>query len=78
MIPRLSFCRLVKEILLNEGGPQPFRVQALALEALQEAAEQFVVKYFEEANLCAIHARRVTLMVKDMDLLRAVKYSTGF
>ena len=77
LIPKLSFCRVVKEIMSDIlGGAKQFRVQALALEALQESAEQFLVRFFEESNLCAIHAKRVTLMTKDMQLLRAIKYDT--
>ena len=75
MIPKLSFCRLVKEILL-ETVPHdtPFRIQVLALEALQEAAEHFLVRFFEESYLCSVHAKRVTLMCKDLRLLKALKY----
>ena len=40
------------------------RWQAEALEALQEACEHYLVHLFEDANLCAIHAKRVTIMVK--------------
>jgi len=78
LIPRLSFCRVVKEIMMNLVGnnSRQFRIQALALDALQESCEQFLVRFFEEANLCAIHAKRVTLMTKDMQLLRAIKYDT--
>lgn len=39
-----------------------------AVLALQEAAEDFIVHRFEAANLCAIHAKRVTIMPKDMEL----------
>ena len=75
LIPKLSFCRLVKEILL-ETVPHdtPFRIQVLALEALQEAAEHFLVRFFEESYLCSVHAKRVTLMCKDLRLLKALKY----
>jgi histone H3/H4 len=41
--------------------------------ALQEAAEAFLVWLFENANLCAIHARRVTIMPKDMQLARRIR-----
>ena len=40
------------------------RWQAEALMALQEACEHYLVHLFEDANLCAIHAKRVTIMVK--------------
>ena len=49
------------------------RAQAAALVALQEAAEAHLVGLFEDANLCAIHAKRVTIMVKDMQLARRIR-----
>ena len=49
------------------------RWQADALTALQEAAEAYLVGLFEDANLCAIHAKRVTIMVKDIQLARRIK-----
>ena len=36
--------------------------------AIQEAAEAFLVRLFEDTNLCAIHAKHVTIMLKDMKL----------
>ena len=47
---------------------QDVRFQASAIMALQEACEAFVVMCLEDANLCAIHAKRVTLMPKDIIL----------
>ena len=44
-----------------------------ALEALQEAAESYLVHLFEDANLCAIHAKRVTLMPRDIQLARRIR-----
>ena len=52
---------------------QDLRFQGTALEALQEAAECFLVSLFEDANLCAIHARRVTIMTKDIQLARRIR-----
>lgn len=49
------------------------RWQASALFALQEASEAFLVKLFEDANLCSTHAGRVTVMVKDIYLARRIK-----
>jgi histone H3 len=43
------------------------------MEALQEASEAFLVGMFEDANLCAIHARRVTIMPKDLQLVRRIR-----
>jgi len=49
------------------------RIQLLALEALQEAAEMYVVQFFEDSFLCAIHAKRVTLMANDLRLARRIR-----
>jgi len=50
-----------------------FRVQATAMLAIQEAAEAYLVGLFEDTNLCAIHAKRVTIMPKDMQLARRIR-----
>ena len=49
------------------------RWQVEALMALQEAAESYLVHLFEDSNLCAIHAKRVTIMVKDIQLARRIR-----
>ena len=49
------------------------RYQESAMLALQEAAEAYLVGYFEDANLCAIHAKRVTIMPKDIQLARRIR-----
>lgn len=49
------------------------RFQSQALLALQEAAESYLVGLFEDTNLCAIHAKRVTIMSKDMALARRIR-----
>ena len=53
------------------------RWQSSALLALQEASEAFLVHLFEDANLCAIHARRVTIMDRDMQLARRIRGNWG-
>ena len=64
LLRKLPFARLVRQV--QQGlAPHDFRWQAAALVALQEAAEAHLVGLFEDANLCAIHAKRVTIMVKD-------------
>lgn len=50
-----------------------FRVQGVALEALQEAAEAYLIGLFEDTNLLAIHAKRVTIATKDMQLARGIR-----
>nr|ART33458.1 histone H3 variant 2 [Alexandrium pacificum] len=49
------------------------RFESQALLALQEAAEAFLVGLFEDANLCAVHAKRVTVMPKDVQLSRRIR-----
>jgi len=49
------------------------RFQSQALMALQEAAEAYLVHLFEDTNYCAIHAKRVTIMQKDMQLARRIR-----
>ncbi|KAL7239052.1 hypothetical protein ACSBR2_005032 [Camellia fascicularis] len=69
LIPAAPFIRTVREIS-NFFAPKVTRWTAEALVAIQEAAEDYLVHLFEEAMLCAIHAKRVTLMKKDMELAR--------
>mmetsp|Transcript_15362 Transcript_15362/g.45899 ORF Transcript_15362/g.45899 Transcript_15362/m.45899 type:complete len:157 (+) Transcript_15362:25-495(+) len=72
LLRKLPFARLVRQV--QQGlAPHDFRWQAAALIALQEAAEAHLVGLFEDANLCAIHAKRVTIMVKDMQLARRIR-----
>ncbi|OWA50995.1 putative histone H3 [Hypsibius exemplaris] len=69
LIPRAPFHRLVREITQrHSAGRDMIRFQPVALAALQDAAEHFLVGLFEDLNLCAIHGRRVTAMPKDMTL----------
>ncbi|KAJ0789892.1 putative transcription factor Hap3/NF-YB family [Helianthus annuus] len=49
------------------------RFQSHAVLALQEAAEAYLVGLFEDTNLCAIHAKRVTIMVKDIQLALRIR-----
>lgn len=67
----MPFLRLAREILQKEQSN--FRIQARAIAALQEATEAYLVGLFEDANLCAIHAKRVTLQPKDMQLALRIR-----
>ncbi|KAF0687839.1 histone H3-like, partial [Aphis craccivora] len=49
------------------------RFQSSAVMALQEASEAYLVSLFEDTNLCAIHAKRVTIMPKDIQLARHIR-----
>ena len=64
LIPRAPFQRLVRNICGDIDND--LRFQAQALIALQEAAEAYLVGVLEDAGLCAIHAKRVTVMRQDM------------
>lgn len=52
--------------------------QSQALMALQEAAEAYLTGYFEDANQCALHAKRVTVMPKDFQLVQRLRHSDFF
>mmetsp|Transcript_15568 Transcript_15568/g.19283 ORF Transcript_15568/g.19283 Transcript_15568/m.19283 type:complete len:169 (-) Transcript_15568:2033-2539(-) len=73
LLRRLPFARIVREETQRYTRSEEFRWQAQALLALQEAAEAYLVSIFEDSNLCAIHAKRVTLMVRDIQLARRIR-----
>jgi len=72
LIRRLPFQRLVREIAQNVGNT-PVLFQSTAVNALQEAAETYLIGLFEDTNLCAIHGKRVTIMPKDIQLARRIR-----
>lgn len=71
LIRKLPFQRLVREIA--QDFKTDLRFQASAIAALQEASEAYLVGVFEDTNLCAIHAKRVTVMPKDVTLALRVR-----
>lgn len=71
LLPRAPFQRLVREITGAIDGDLRFASQALI--AMQEAAEAYLTGVFEDAQLCAIHAKRVTVQKKDLDLARRIR-----
>lgn len=73
LIRKLPFQRLVKEIAWEQLGLKDIRFRSLAICALQEAAEDFLVRLFEDTNMCAIHAKRVTIQPKDLALARRIR-----
>jgi histone H3/H4 len=90
LIWKAPFQRLVREIMeelpLRYILPKfhqyhdnkPLRIQSIALLALQEAAEAFMIRFFKDCNECCIHAKRVTIMPKDMLFVQTTKiYQTG-
>lgn len=75
LIRKAPFQRLVREIAHGWANDtmKDLRFQSSAVAALQEAAEAYLVGLFEDTNLCAIHAKRVTIMPKDMQLARRIR-----
>ena len=75
LIRKLPFQRLVREIAEDQVSsrfPTGVRFQAAAVMALQEASESYLIKKLADSNLEAIHAKRVTIMPKDMQLARNI------
>lgn len=75
LIKKLPFKRLVREIMLDLRDD--FKVQAGAVVALQEAAEAHLLALFSDSQDAAIHARRVTLMPKDLQLVQRLGKNMG-
>ena len=70
LIRKLPFQRLVREIA--QDFKTDLRFQSAAILCLQEAAEAYLVGLFEDTNLCAIHAKRVTITPRDLQLARRI------
>ena len=71
LIRRLPFQRLVREIA--QGFKEELHFKSSAIFATQEASEAYLVGLMEDTNLCAIHAKRVTIMPKDIQLTRRIR-----
>jgi len=71
LIQKAPFQRMVREVAnAAKGG---LRWQAAAVSAMQEATEAYAVGLLSDANLCALHARRVTVMPRDVHLARRLR-----
>ena len=71
LIRKLPFQRLVREVA--QDFKSTLRFQSHAIMALHEASEAYLVSLFEDTNLCAIHAKRVTIFPKDIQLARRIR-----
>lgn len=71
LIRKLPFQRLVREIAQDLRAD--LRFQSSAVMALQHAAEAYLTELFADTNLCAVHAGRVTILPKDMQLARRIR-----
>jgi histone H3/H4 len=82
IIPRLRFSRFVREIAEdfkaeNQQDGETWRFSPDAIVALQESAEQYLSTLFEDTQIAAIHAKRITIMPRDMQLVRRVRGNAG-
>lgn len=71
LIRKAPFQRLVREIA--QDFKNDLRFQGTAILALQEASEAYLVSLFEDTNLCCLHAKRITIMPKDIQLARRIR-----
>jgi histone H3 len=71
LMRKLPFSRLVREIA--QDFKSDLRFNDNAIMALQEASEAYLVGLFEDSNKCALHAKRVTLMPKDIQLAKYIR-----
>ena len=70
LLRKLPFQRFVREVTQNVRGD--LRFQATALAASKEASKAYLIRLLEDTNLCAIHAMRVSIMPKDIQLSRQI------
>ncbi|KAK0530937.1 Histone cluster 1 [Tilletia horrida] len=75
LIRKLSFQRVLKDVTF--AFHPAMRIQSTAIQAIQEATEQFIVELFKDACDAAVHARRQTVMVRDMALVRRMRGDTA-
>lgn len=79
MIAKTKFQRLVREIDAEVGvknfnsNEQQHRWSHAALEAIQEATEAYIVTVLSDANMCALHAKRETVMPRDLRLAQRLR-----
>ena len=73
LIPLLLFSRLVWEVV-EEVSREGFQFQSAAIKALQEGSEAYLIGLLEDSQLCTFHVKRVTLMLKDMQLARRLRW----
>ena len=74
LITKRAFYQVVKEILQQERGW--LKIQALAVLALHEAADVYLVQLMEDGQLCTIHGKHITLMPKDIQLAMRIRGET--
>lgn len=78
LIPKICYQRFLREISsdpnkCSQPSDGPFRWQGSAILATQTVAEDYLTVQLEDANVCALHSKRVTVMPKDIQLVRRIK-----
>lgn len=73
LMPRAPFLRALRQVTEEAFPEKQVRLQASAVNAIQIAAEDYLVRLFEDSMLCTVHAKRVTLTIKDMHLARRIR-----
>ena len=76
LIPKMPFTRMVRSMVLSRTGNDSMRFQSNAISTLQEATERHLISIYEDSFMCANHAKRVTLMKKDIQLIKRLKYAS--
>jgi histone H3 len=71
LVRKAPFQRIVREIA--QDFKSDLRWQSTAVLALQDASEAYIIGLYEDSNLCAIHGKRVTIMPKDIKLVRRIR-----
>uniref|UniRef100_A0AC34FE40 Histone H2A/H2B/H3 domain-containing protein n=1 Tax=Panagrolaimus sp. ES5 TaxID=591445 RepID=A0AC34FE40_9BILA len=77
LLKMAPFARVVKETISKVSGGKSFRVQSEAVQALMQASEAFLLTLFEASYMCSHHAKRVTLKVEDVQLVRRILATFG-
>ncbi len=74
LVKKIPFYRVVRQVMMETYGENfDFNWESTALLALQEASEWYICGLFEHANLCCLHAKRVTIMPSDMHLALQIR-----
>ena len=70
LTPLATFAQLVREIIQDMAPSLELRVQSSAVAILQLAVEAFLIDLLEDANLCAVHTKHITIVPKDIILIK--------
>ena len=70
----MPILRVVREILQNKHIFHLIQVGAVLV--LHEAAEAYLIRVMEDTNLCTVHAKRITILQRDMQLVLRIRGET--